>query len=172
MLEGSVEAPIELSGWLIKRSSGLRSWKRRWAQIEADGHLRFYANKQGAVRRTVALEHVLSVSEAPCDTRSRKYGFVVELEVPKGGASRNKQLALCADDEGELQRWLAAFVRVVERNRWFLENVRRAVLCFLAIRKFRRDECEHVGAASKDVVGITVGLVWKSRFEERRLWLF
>jgi hypothetical protein len=50
--------------------------------------------------------------------------------------------------------------------------VRNAMFCFLAIRKFRRQECEHVGTVCNDVMGIILGMIWDSRFSDRRMWLF
>jgi lambda repressor-like predicted transcriptional regulator len=42
----------------------------------------------------------------------------------------------------------------------------------LAIRKFRRQECEHVGTVCKDVMGIIVAMIWESRFSDQRIWRF
>jgi hypothetical protein len=53
----------------------------------------------------------------------------------------------------ECKSWVEALAQVTERNLRVVANARRAVLCFLVICRYRRQECEHVGAASKDAAG-------------------
>jgi hypothetical protein len=133
---------------------------RRWVWIE-DGWLRVSVREKGAVLRTVSLDDIEDIVAA---RSTKNFSFECVLAYRK--------LAFAAETESDCQRWCGALSRIVEQSKRFRENARRAVLCFLAIRRFRGDECEHIGAASKDVMGIIVGMVWKSRFEDRRLWLF
>jgi hypothetical protein len=133
---------------------------RRWVVIE-DGWLRVSNRENGTVLRIVSLDDVEAIVAA---RSSKKFSFECVLAT--------RELAFAAETEADCQRWIGVISRIVELNKRFRENVRRAVLCFLAIRRFRGDECEHVGAASKDVTGIIVGMVWKSQFDDRRLWLF
>ena len=100
----------------------------------------------------------------------KKFAFAI---VERRDAKRPPAtICFYAEGKDSFDSWLDAFARCVECNKRTLENVRKAIFCFLAIRKFRRQECEHVGTVCKDVMGIFVAMIWESRFSDRRIWRF
>ncbi len=158
------------SGWLIKRGETVKNWMKRWVQfVEEDELMLIYDRPSGRLKRTVRLESIESVACMP--ESGKKFAFAIQ----KNRGPRSplyKTICFSAENKDSFDSWFGAFASCVERNKRVLENVRKAIFCFLAIRRFRREECGYVGTVCNDVMGIIVGMIWESRFSDRRKWLF
>jgi hypothetical protein len=156
------------SGWLVKEGKSFRNWMKRWVQFDETNDVLLICDRPGGrLKRTVRITSIESVGAMP--ESKKKFAFAIsERRRGKPPATIN----FYAESKDSFDSWFGAFARCVECNKRALENVRRAILCFLAIRKFRRDECEHVGTVCKDVMGIIVAMIWESRSSESRIWRF
>ncbi len=139
---------------------------KRWVEMSVKDSMLFYFKTKktnaGQWVRCVNLREVVRVRlQAGCQ---RKFCFSLD--------TKRRVCTFYAASQDEFDQWFVPLLAVVEENKKRVRNVRNAVLCFLAIKKFRSNECEWVGAASKDVIGIIVGLVWKSQFELGKIWSF
>lgn len=136
---------------------------------------------QGNGAHFVDLEEVSQLIESPDWARGKvEYCFSLEStrydvrvdECDVIFSLSRRSYGFRADSQDAYEHWVALLAHTLERiHERRSGNARRAILCFLAIRRFRRQECEPLACACKEVIGIIVEMVWRSRLECNKLWL-